>query len=155
MKHILIRTCQIGFIAAVALLYVVKVLGGFTDAWQEVGETSAFFAADRRAQLRDVTRTIGNDCIVFLFHPDKHLFLYRDEQGAEHIAHDRLHLFRYDRALDFYYEDEENIPTPPAKTLLPSPKLTAALNALRQTPAYPLSLRDRIGLAFDIMALWW
>lgn len=154
MKHSLIRTCQICFIAAVALLYMWKALGGFSDAWQEVSEVNAAFAADRRAQLRDVTRTIGDDRVVFLFQPDKHFILYRDELGAEHIIHDRLHLPSYDEALDFYY-DEEDIPTPKEKTLSSSPERTAALNALRKMPAYPLSRRDRIGLAFEIMAWMW
>lgn len=150
MKCILIRTCQITFIAAVALLYVVRALGLLSSAWQNVSEVNTTFVPTQREQLRDVTRTIGDDRVVFLFQPDKHFILYHDEQGAEHIVHDRLHLPSYDEALDFYY-DEEDIPTLKEKTLSPSPNLTAALNALRQMPPYPLSLRDRISLTFDIV----
>lgn len=152
MKHTLIRTCQIAFIAAVALLYVVRALGTLSSAWQQAGEVNTTFAPEQRAQLREATRTIGDARVVFLFHPDKNLFLYRDEQGAEHVADYRQHLFLHDRALELDFEEDNFIPILKEKTLVPSPKLTAALDSLRQTPAYPLSLRDRISLAFDIAA---
>lgn len=155
MKHILIRTCQITFIAAVALLYLWKGAAVFSDAWKEVSEVNATFAADQRAQLSDVTRTVGEERVIFLFHPDKCFFLYRDEQGAEHIGHNRLHLFHYDVALELDFEEDSFIPSPKEKTLSSSPKLTAALKGLRRTPAYPLSLCDRISLAVDIMAWMW
>lgn len=152
MKQRIIRICQITFITLVALLYLWRAVGTLSSAWQQVSEVNATFAPEQRAQLREATRTIGAEHVLFLFHPDKNLFLYRDEQGAEHVADYRLHLFLHDRALELDFEEDDFIPILKEKTLSPSPKLTAALNTLRQTPAYPLSLRDRISLAFDIAA---
>lgn len=152
MKHGLIRTCQLTFIAAVALLYVVRALGLLSSAWQDVSEVNTTFAAERRAQLHEATRTIAEDRVAFLFHPDKQLFLYRDEQGAEHVADYRRHLAPHEIVFKLDFEEDDFIPTPKEQTLVPTPKLTAALNTLRQAPAYPLSLRDRVCLMLDIAA---
>lgn len=119
-----------------------------------MSEVNDTFAAEHRAQLHEAARTIGKNRIVFLFHPDNQLFLYRDKQGAEHVADYRLHLSPYDRALELDCDEDSDafIPTPKEQTLTLTPKRTEALNTLRQTPAYPLHLRDRISLAFDIVA---
>lgn len=102
-----------------------------------MSEVNATFAAEHRALLHEAARTIGKDRIVFL--PDNQLFLYRDEQGAEHVADYRLHLSPYDRALELDCDEDSDafIPTPNEQTLTLTPKRTEALNTLRQTPAYP------------------
>lgn len=86
MKHLLIRTCQITFIAAVALLYLWKGSAVFSDAWKEVSEVNATFAADQRAQLSDVTRTVGEERVIFLFHPDKCFFSTAMNRGKSTLG---------------------------------------------------------------------